>query len=254
MNAMNGSILILLVLFLVIIAPGKSRDNKKRRWGRNTGKWILVTYCGVMLASVVVLYLIPDQGFLYPAKEVPYQVKEVPYQIGDQEYSNENIKSIEIIESIDIDIFQAIQENKLDQESGIYLQEEKSFAFSEEELGLTFNEYLPVIVKRKAQNDGQIDTAYYTTKSYIRGFDLSDRIKPPTIELIGEKLYVTSQLTEIKIAEVEDDPIVNQFLGQNSWEDKWNIVTNWGERALYLEIPRDVQIKEGPYELRYITE
>jgi len=236
MNIIILVLLIVIVLFFAMSALEKSYLNK-RHMGRNTAKWILGTYCAVLLTSVLLLYLVPNKGFLY---------------LEEGFFDHEKYVARERV-----DIVSAAQENKLDQTDGISLLGERNFAYQGEELEISFKtgySNIPVIVKKKEQRDGQIEAAYYTTKTLSNNIDLSDKIKLPQMELIGNQLKLINPENEIKLIKFKKNFLIAQFSDSTSYQPENVMNFEWGQKVLYLQIPHNVQLKSKQLEVQYVGE
>ncbi|MEL7565165.1 MAG: hypothetical protein AAGU27_09805 [Dehalobacterium sp.] len=231
-------ILIMVTLILVSLSVFGKSHHRRRHMGRNTAKWILVTYCAVLLTSVLVLNLIPNKDFLYPENYDPNQPVDAKYLARER-----------------VDIVQAAHENRLAETDGIYLLERRNFSFQGEELDvLVKGEFIPVIVKRRQQTDGQIEAAFYTTPTLCNNIDLSEKVLPPQMELSESTLMLTNPDNEIRIVDFKKDFTAAQFLKPASSLEYNSMHFEWGQKVLYLEIPSNVQVNSRQLYVQFVGE
>lgn len=238
-NKLEAQWLIIIMTFILISFTvfGKSR-HKRRYMGTNMAKWVLGIYGAVLLTSVLVLNLIPNKGFLYPENYDPNQ-PDAKYLARER-----------------VNIVRAAHENRLGETDGIFLLDKRNFPLSGEELEISMvkGEFIPVVVKKKDESDGQLEAAFYTTQFLCNNIDLSDKVKPPQMELSGSRLMLTNPNNEIRIADFKKDFTVAQFTKPASPLEFKSMNIEEGQKVLYLEIPSNVRVNSRQLNVQFVGE
>lgn len=243
-NTLNALLILLIVLVILSFFSMRVKDFIKRtHLGRKGSRWFFVLYGAVLVISIPIFFMIPEQGFLY--REQGFAGAPEGYFTGER-----------------VNIYAAAEENKLNETDGIMLLGKTNFTLPGEELLISYPggfSDMPVFVRRKATGDGQITASFYATKTYYYGIDLSLKIKVPEMKVTGSKLEVGNLENEISLVEFRKDLIAAQFADPDTTSQfqgpgfgSRHFET--GQRILYMEIPSNVEIKSDQLGVQFIGE
>ncbi|WNS75856.1 hypothetical protein RRV45_02145 [Bacillus sp. DTU_2020_1000418_1_SI_GHA_SEK_038] len=106
-------------------------------------------------------------------------------------------------------------------------------------------------MERKDDDDGVIEARVYTDGMIVGGFDFSNKITPVNFRLNDDTLninYPSHQIINISVARKEFT--INQFTGQHPIND----VIGDGVLAVYLIIPKSLQLQSPNADFQYVNE
>jgi hypothetical protein len=194
---------------------------------------------GLWINSVIMLYLIPNKGFLNQSKN------------NEKEINQSHIASQ--------DIYTAAKEHRLDNTEGVYTNEKWEFNFDEKQLEIVFldmeNSNIQILAERKTTNDNKIEAIEYLTKSIFYGIDYTDKIKPPKIYLVGKELKITKpEGYSVKITSFMKEFTLPQFSEKRKKQQEYFSNMMWGQRIVYLRIPKDLEIVDNKLNVQFIDE
>ncbi|WP_462410693.1 hypothetical protein [Neobacillus sp. Marseille-QA0830] len=110
---------------------------------------------------------------------------------------------------------------------------------------------MPVMVKRKTGDDGKIEVAYYRARYSMDGYDLTEQIGPPRIQLSGNTLTVLKPAkNKLKFTEFNSVYSVKQFTGES--DTGHSSYTIGGTRILYLSIPENLELNPNNLDIQYV--
>lgn len=203
-------------------------------------KWLFGGYFLVLLISVPVFLLIPKEGFLYAESNLSKLDANLRYHQGLE---------------MDNEMLRAAKEKRLQTTDGVVLLAVKSLEFKGEELSLEeingAEQYTPIMIEIKEENDGNIEASYYSSKIYFNSIDLTDRLQKPDIQLTGDRLIIFyPKKYQLKLYQYQNT--INQF-EKNKPHDSMGLDVVWGQRILYLRIPQQVRINYGKLNVDFIN-
>lgn len=217
---------LIVVIFMVIKVMSKKVLFKTAR----TSKLIIVSYIVLLSVGVLIAYLLPNRNV---ANEPDIDVEQVKYLEGD---------------------FHNIANNgELASTAGINETDKWSFAYDKAQLTVFENGGNWILYEKKAENGGQIDVVRYTTKHVINGFDYTDEIEPPRVELAGKQLSISeAPQVNISVAIFYKEFTVTQFTGESMFDGRNQIS---GKDALVIRVPANVEIVTNQKDsVHYINE
>ncbi len=209
----------ILILLAVLIVVTIKRINLKNM---RSVKWVFAVYAAVLLLSVVVLYMLPHEGFAV---------------------SNNDPAAT-------ADIFQAARTGTLELTPGVTAKGHWSFAYNAGRLEIAAEPDPVIWTRRKDTDDGKIDVIYYVAKSSFDGVDYTDQIKSPTVKLVGNKLIITNPAPyQIDLARFAKDLTGVQFFG-----DRVNRPMMGPREVLFFQIPKSVNIDDTDKRIQFVGE
>lgn len=220
------SFILIVVVFMVIKVMSKKVLFKTAR----TSKLIIVSYIVLLSVGVLIAYLLSNPNV---ANEPDIDVEQVEYLEGN---------------------FHNIANNgELADTMGIYEADMWSFVYDKAQLTVFENGGNWILYEKKPENDGQIDVVRYTTKHVINGFDYTDKIEAPTVELAGNQLTISeAPQVNISVANFYKEFTITQFTGDRMLDDR-NPVS--GRDALVIRVPANVEIVTNQQDrVHYINE
>lgn len=191
-------------------------------------KWLLGGYVMILLASLLVLQVLPEERFS--------QVDEV---------NNETLRKAQEASQ---GFFEMVMAGKPEQVDGIEILRQWDFEFQGKQLSIGTDDYAAVMVfvERKKENDGKIEATHYVTKTILDKVDVTAGIKSPTLSLKGNRLMKTEpEEYKIEIARFKREFLTEQFLKDSEQQEtpaKHYLNHAFGANILYVRIPRDVEV------------
>lgn len=218
--------ILIVVVFMVIKVMSKKVLFKTGR----VSKLIIVSYIVLLTVGVLIAYLLPNPNV---ANEPDIDVEQV-------EYLKENFHNI-------------ANKGELADTMGIYEAEKWSFVYDKAQLTVFENGGNWILYEKKAENDGQIDVVRYTTKHVINGFDYTDKIEAPTVELVGNQLTISeAPRVNIRVANFHKEFTITQFTGESMFNGR-NPIS--GRDALVIRVPANIEIVTNQQDsVHYINE
>lgn len=179
----------------------------------NSLKWVLGVYAAVLLFSIMVLYMLPKQGFALSTTN------------NSEQFSN---------------IWEAAKGGKLNSAKGVYAKSNWSFEFSGSRLKISSAYPTLIFVQRKDRDDGRIDVVDYVTSSAFDGIDYTDKIKPPQVALARDELMITGPGPyQVNYVRFEKDFAAAQFSNGNADQTSSGFSSS---EALVLRIPKTLNL------------
>ena len=138
-------------------------------------------------------------------------------------------------------------------EGDINKAKEWEFEFTENELEIAgiYDDYdLRIIVERKDTEDGTVEVINYETKTILNRIDVTEKIKKPEVDLVGNKLLFSNLgLNKIEMIKFNEEFILAQLGAEKIGQDRRDFrdtVIGW--QVIYIRIPKDVEvIAKQPY-------
>lgn len=217
----------------LVLLFGSFLKNSGRYLHQRKFKWILAGYFLILLASAVMLPLLPQEGF------------------ADQNIVGED--TLQQQRKASRQLFNFAQMGMPDSVEGVMVPEKWAFEYGGEILTITTrgNFYNPIIVERKDQNDGLVEVSYYTTRTIMNRIDVTDLIVPPQITLQQDRLIMEHPKQdafklagfrrEFIIAYLTDKPAAPLLMQPDSSP------APMGHQIIYLRIPRDLELTSREY-------
>lgn len=212
-------IIVMIVGFVVFL----TKQNKKKKKAYLSGQKIRLIfgiYLAVLLISVGFFYLIPTD-----AESTKFGETEPGFPHLSEKIYNGSFA-------------------ELDEK---YVTEQWSFDYEGDELNLetvgnSING-IQLLVDVKSKNDNQIDVTFYQTPTYVEGIDVTDKIKPPLVNLSNKTLTMAKPREfELDFTAFKKVFPMNQFTGED-----WGMEDSFmrGEHLLYLQVPKGINIQQG---------
>lgn len=184
-------------------------------------QWFFAVYSVVLLLSVAVLYLLPQDGFA----------------------ASTNTEALP-------DIHYAARIGKLDQMPGVFAKSNWSFDYQAAQLEIAADPNLLLWAQRKDTDNGKLEVVYYLAKSSLDGVDYTDKIKPPAVGLTGNRLTVTGPSPyQINLARFSKDFTVSQFSGEGLVQ---RAIGPSGQAVLFLRIPNNLNIDNAQKRIEFV--
>ncbi|RQD73768.1 MAG: hypothetical protein D5R97_08865 [Candidatus Syntrophonatronum acetioxidans] len=178
---------------------------------------------------------------------------------------------LEIALQAERDFFSALEEGRLDQLEGVYKKGSWDFELEEEEEWLlirngeethpSFN----VVIDREG-DPGRIQAFYYVTRTIFRQVDVTPELETPQVHLEGNRFIVkVPEWQELEVASFQREFVVGQFYpGDPGVQERGQPaervtsvkggrihgtgdISVFGEEALYLKVPEDIQIGDSGF-------
>lgn len=90
------------------------------------------------------------------------------------------------------------------------------------------------------QLSSQIDVVRYSTNYIFGGFDYTDEIKPPIVELAGNQLTIAEPpQVQLRVASFNKEFTITQFTDEVNFYKHYNIS---GIEALVIRVPANVEV------------
>lgn len=208
-----GSILILLLVFGMIQFFSKKFHYKAVA--------MFSIYVGILLVATIVFYFIPSSSSQIDSAVMP----------NEEEYDREYQV-----------FYDALYAGNVDDIDPAYLEEHQAYTFDGEQLLIEMDAGQTIVIERTTNNDDKIEVFLYKTKTYIENRDVTDRVSHMTFDLAGETLYVKKpEEVSIKLTILQDEFPITQFNGEDQVNDHYSS-SYIGDVALYLRIPKDIQL------------
>lgn len=221
---MTVLLILVLVLAAIIVAIARYSGHKV---SVRLFKWVADAYGFILIAGLFALYLLPTDQLLQASVTKPQIISGSNfYELGGQ--------------------------GKFDQTEGIHRLDLQTFDYSGEKLVVDSDGGISVFAKRKNTDDGIIAVKFYTSISTFSGLDVSDKVKPPYVTLQNGILKVRLQeLADFKYYSFRYELPIRQFLGvaEKKYDNPHEM-----NFALYLEIPKNMQIEGLDYGVIIVDE
>lgn len=144
----------------------------------------------------------------------------------------------------------------LSKEESQYIAKKWSFPYKGKKLYIksTDEEYHQglIIVEKKTVNDGKIDAFFYQTPTGMGKVNLTEKIKPVSMKLSGNRLSLTEPNNiKFSLSKSKSEFTITQFTGED-WTNQ-SPSSYLGERLLYIRIPSDLElVDESNLYLQYV--
>ncbi|WP_042459371.1 hypothetical protein [Neobacillus dielmonensis] len=194
-------------------------------------KRLFVGYLAVLVISTMVSILLPSQGSV--------EVKRVK----DQDIEKDSQR-----------LYGMAKDGKFEEVDAEFIEKKWNFDYTEQRLNLTFqddNMIMPVMVKRKANQDGKIEAAYYRSKYSMDGYDITKLLDRPKLKLSGDTLFILKPMTgKLKFSAYTSVFSVKQFKeGSSTGYSSYSI---GGANILYLSIPQNLDLISENLDVHYV--
>jgi hypothetical protein len=201
-------------------------------------KWMLIVYGVLLLVAVGLFYVLPNERSSTSNKIVDNQEELAKVEKARQlltmaasegrQISKENIEGVEIKNQWDF----TYEGNKLD------------VTISDEQLGTLFT-----LVERKNINDDRVEVIQYHTRTIIENLELTDDIRPLTLELVERELTIRDTNTvDIHFGKFDKEFTISQFTEEKGIDDSFIDEDHiWAENVLYIRVPKDIDV-EGDFQ------
>jgi heme/copper-type cytochrome/quinol oxidase subunit 2 len=199
-------------------------------------KWMLSIYGVLLLVAVGLFYVIPierSSNKIVDNKDELVKVEKARRLLTmaaseGKQISKENIDGVEIKNQWDF----------------TYGEKQLDVTISEEQLGTLFT-----LVERKNVNDDRVEVIQYHTRTIIEHLDITDDIRPLTLELVeGELTIRDTNAVDIHFGKFDKEFTISQFTEQKGIEDSFIGEDHiWAENVLYIRVPKDIDV-EGDFQ------
>ncbi|WP_449539035.1 hypothetical protein [Ferdinandcohnia sp. Marseille-Q9671] len=216
-------IIILLILAVVLISIILGKKHK----GVKSTKILLGVYFSILVASVIVYYLLPEEKF----------VSDTP-----NEHNHVKVNFEEIHNASRTGQFTDVEGvNEKNTWNLTYLENELDVSFLEDTNGMhTFFE-------RKESMDETIEITYYVANTIIQGIDFFHQVPIPVISIEGDRLIVSNNgPQEVKFSSFHNEFVISQFKGgglEQQFDDHFD--EEFGPRGyqiLHVKIPKNLEL------------
>lgn len=182
---------------------------------------LIIIYATVLILSPFIYELLPKTG-----EEIP-KVQE------------------KNLEQKTMELEQAIYDGRLTDINPEYIRKTWQQPYKGNELNLqqTVEETVPIVVERKQENDGMIEGKYIASVIH-QGMDFSDKVRSIEFNLSDDtlKLEEAGEFLEFKGVIAERDFVLSQFTESRNIFAEGTIRQ---VRFIYLQIPKDLQLREN---------
>mgnify|MGYP001159196086 FL=1 len=213
---MSTIILVLLVLTFIIWL----RKNLHRVLRPQLRKGIIGIYISVLFLMSLIFFVVqPDEITSKEKIDQPPSLFESMYEY----------KYMESLEEYKVESWEVpIEENTLRLQA-IYE-------------GYRLESFIPVIVTEVDREDEVAQVTYYETPSILNGYDFSDHIQLPTIEVKDSEVVarITGEPVEYEFQSIRHDAILQQFTETD--EGPTFLDFSIGEIGIVIEVPKETAI------------
>jgi len=231
---MSGDLIFFIPILLIIVIIGliiyglskRKQKSESSRWlsGKKT-MMIFLIYVSLLFLSMVVYYVAADKELSFAS----------------------NITSEELYRESD-ELFKLLQDGDINQINPNYVRNNWSFPYEQDQISIdqstSSGNGWQIMIKRKEQNDGEIDITYYSGPTTINGYDVSTKLDEFVIELNEDVLRIPqSTLADFNYIIFEKPYVASQFNEKRDW---MNIVEQ-GRSVIYLEIPNNLEVLDSSY-------
>ncbi|XQY92683.1 hypothetical protein ACNRWW_04495 [Metabacillus sp. HB246100] len=234
--------IILLLLFIFGIFRLNKGLSHMVIFQRMNVKWIVGTYLILLVAGAIIYFMLPIHA---RTKEMVIDPKEINQL---QQQSDALINAV-------LDGKDLANEHL----GGVLKREKDILTYDKKELTITKNEEygsIFVLIKRKETNDSLIEVTEYYTRSVISSIDLTDKEEAYQFKLVENQLvFDYPESSSITISKFAKEFPVAQFSGGDnmiSFMDE-SIDSVHSGRAIYLEVPKDLEIIDPSESLIYVN-
>lgn len=222
--------LILIIAFIVVIFVVIKSTNSLSIPVKYK-KYLVILFCAILLISTFVLFYLTKYNLINNTKA--------------------NAEIINIPNSLDFN--ELSTQGKLSTSNWFVQKRKWSFDYSGKLLTITNIQGNNgtssfILVERKNIDDGKIEVINYVTRSTVNGIDITDKIKPTSVELIKDNLTVNYGLNQpIKLNQYNPDIAIHQFMksSQYKYEIGLNQSTFFGMKIVSIKIPKSLQIDKA---------
>ncbi|SEN23183.1 hypothetical protein SAMN05192533_110111 [Mesobacillus persicus] len=178
--------------------------------------WLLVVYTSVLVLSTIAVAVLTE--------ETISQAK------GGQEVHDEGLSSL----------YTNLSKGQIDKADEYLIKEIKFDNYQNQTLTITASpDYgSQVFVEKKQGEDSTVELFLYGNELTVDGYDFSNIIKLPDIELAGHTLSIVPIRQNIDLSIATNSYPIRQFTG----EFIQNHYFSSGESFIYLRVPRDLEL------------
>lgn len=218
----NLALILIFIIFVSKIISANSFSIKIK-------KFIVILFCIVFLASLAILNFIPNKKLI----KNDYSVNNVYGQIED-------FKQLAI-------------KGKLNLSKQYIKKVSKVFTYTDKQLKISApaDGDVEIVVQRKKEDDGKIETADYLGKFIFNDINVSNIMESLNVQLKNNTLTINGETQkQIKIARFGYDISTSQFIMDNSSQhDSFKTIGNL--RKILIKIPASVQIDSEYDDIEY---
>lgn len=215
------------VLIILIVIFALSMKSTGKNIQQNRMRWIIGGYGLVLLSSLFVLQVLPQESFLEEAR------------VSD----NALAQAVQASEAF----YSSVLEGRPQDVEGVFVVEQWNFPYSGNQLtvtdtgGSSIYSNMMIVAERTEDLDNRIEVTHYVTRTIVEQKDLTNLIKLPSITMDGNKLMLAAPPQyEIELGRFQREFVVAQLFGDQQWMRSGYAAI--GAQALYLRIPRDLDI------------
>jgi hypothetical protein len=209
-----SNIFIILIIILIAVVFVLKKNTNKLSIPLKYKKYLVILYCTILALSTIVLYFIPKNN-LISVKKPTEPISKVLRELASQD--------------------------KLNTSTGLTQKGTFIFDYSGKTLKISGSSInIEFICKRKNIDDGKIEAANYVGDFSYHGFDIPDKVNPPSMKLIKNELLLSDNNSkiDIKINNFTLDFTMNQFIKDENYET----MPLFPMKIVYLKIPKSLQI------------
>ena len=210
--------LLLIIAIVLIVAKIRPKISTLISWKRSA--LIAGIYLAVLILLVPVMYLLPGKDFKQLVRSTNNTV-----------------------------ILPQLDAKNLDK---LYKNSNQAFQFDKKTLGFKVADntgYNQIYVERKGLDDGKIEISIYAATQVFAGIDFTKLILPPDVSIKNGILTIKSHQQKLDFKKFNPDFILDQFkpdnIGYNGGMFGW--------KAVYVRVPKSLEIDKGTYNVNIIS-
>ncbi|WP_456272519.1 hypothetical protein [Bacillus sp. AK031] len=219
-----GSLLYLILIGGIIM--GAAVLIKRQAGGILRGKrinWLLSGYLVILIAATIFSYTLPSERAFQGEVLTDKELKKEQEEKGK--------------------FMTLARGGKIHEAEGAVLLKDWEFSLDGKELTVPVsnsNYYLPVLVEIKEAEDGVVEAAHFTTKSFISNVDVTSEINSPSIEIKDGtfRMYPPAPI-DLKLAKFSQPLPFHQF-SEDYTSMFGDLDPFHGSEVIYLKVPSDI--------------
>ncbi|OEF96613.1 hypothetical protein [Desulfuribacillus alkaliarsenatis] len=230
----------LIVIFIAALFLIRFSVNNMGGFNFERVRWLLAGYTVLLLIAIAIFYMLPKDQFIQ-------QDIISGSELASEEYYSHNF-------------YEIAKQGKLEESEGIIRNGQWSFDYNDDLLRITDSQGMPanvwIMAERSEDLEGEIQIYSYTTRTILRGIDLTEDIKAPNVRIEGNRLIIQEALPyELYFANFKQEYVIGQFLTSSPLVDT-NYNANraiFGSRMLLVKVPANLEVEHGEYGIEFIN-
>ncbi|MEH7224215.1 hypothetical protein V7112_10465 [Bacillus sp. JJ1566] len=217
-----GTLLLPIIILFIIALVLLSVFFGKKYTGVKSTKLLLGTYFIILTVSVIVYYCIPKSS------------------LHSYESNNQNLTFDQI--------FQAIEQGKIEDVDAIKEKERWNIPFDQDKLNIQHmeNNNMTTLYDRKANDDQTIEVIYYVANTNFNGYDFYKEIPLPAVSIEGNYLMTYPPMNyEVKLYSFHNDFVISQFKGggiTDEFDRRFDDEKPLNYEFLIVRVPKNLEL------------